>query len=143
VHEGALLEKLPRGSELWIDGGHNPAAGRAISDFFRGHVEAGRPFHIILGLLQNKDAGGYLKPFSGRTATVHTVPVPDHPYHDPAQLAAAARANGLTAFAAADPVSALDWISHHADRTHPPVVLSGGSLYLAGAVLAANGTLPT
>jgi dihydrofolate synthase/folylpolyglutamate synthase len=142
LHEGMLLDKLPRGSELWIDGGHNPAAGRAIADFFRGHVEAGRPFHIILGLLQNKDAGGYLKPFSGRTATVHTVPVPDHPYHEPAQLAAAARANGVTAFPANDPISALDWIAHHADRTHPPVVLIGGSLYLAGMALAANGTMP-
>jgi len=142
LHEGALVDKLPRGSELWIDGGHNPAAGRAISDFFRGHIAAGRPFHIILGLLQNKDAGGFLKPFSGRTATVHTVPVPDHPYHEPAQLAAAARANGLTAFPATDPAAALDWIAHHADRAQPPVVLIGGSLYLAGAMLAANGTLP-
>lgn len=142
LHEGALVEKLPRDSELWIDGGHNPAAGRAISDFFRGHVAAGRPFHIILGLLQNKDAGGYLKPFSGRTVTVHTVPVPDHDFHDPTQLAAAARANGLTAFAAADPLAALDWIAHHADRTAPPIVLIGGSLYLAGSILAANGTIP-
>jgi dihydrofolate synthase/folylpolyglutamate synthase len=142
LQEGALVDKLPRGSELWIDGGHNPAAGRAISDFFRGRVPAGRPFHIILGLLQNKDAGGFLKPFSGRTATVHTVPVPDHEFHVPAQLAVAARANGLTAFPAADPLAALDWIAHHADRAAPPVVLIGGSLYLAGAMLAANGTLP-
>lgn len=142
LHEGDLLKRLPRGSELWVDGGHNPAAGRAISDFFRGHVDAGRPFHIILGLLENKDAGGYLKPFSGRTATVHTVPVPDHPYHEPAQLAAAARANGLAAFPATDPVSALDWITNHADRSQPPVVLIGGSLYLAGSVLTANGTIP-
>jgi dihydrofolate synthase/folylpolyglutamate synthase len=142
LHEGALMDKLPRGSELWIDGGHNPAAGRAISDFFRGHVSAGRPFHIILGLLQNKDAGGFLKPFSGRTATVHTVAVPDHNSHDPAQLAVAARANGLTALPATDPLSALDWIAHHADRASPPVVLIGGSLYLAGAMLAANGTPP-
>ncbi len=142
LHEGALLDRLPRGSELWIDGGHNPAAGRAISDFFRGHVAAGRPFHIILGLLQNKDAGGFLKSFSGRTATVHTVPVPDHPFHEPVQLAAAARANGLTAFAATDPLQALDWIAHHADRANPPVVLIGGSLYLAGAMLAENNTPP-
>lgn len=141
IQAGALLERLPRGSELWIDGGHNPAAARAISDFFRGHVEAGRPFHIILGLLENKDAGGFLKPFSGRTATVHTVPVPDHPHHLPAQLAAAARANGLAALSAADPLAALDWIAHHADRAHPPVVLIAGSLYLAGSMLAANGTI--
>lgn len=142
LHEGPLLGKLPRGSELWIDGGHNPAAGRAISDFFRGHVAAGRPFHIILGLLQNKDAGGFLKSFSGRTATVHTVPVPGHPFHEPTQLTAAARANGLTAFAATDPLQALDWIAHHADRANPPVVLIGGSLYLAGTMLAANNTPP-
>ncbi len=142
LHEGALIDKLPRGSELWIDGGHNPAAARAIFDFFRGHVEAGRPFHIIMGLLENKDAGGFLKPFSGRTATVHTVPVPGHPHHEPAQLAAAARANGLAAFAATDPLAAIDWIAHHADRTQPPVVLIGGSLYLAGTMLAANGTIP-
>ena len=142
LQDGPLLEKLPRGSELWIDGGHNPAAGRAVSDFFRGHVAAGRPFHIILGMLQNKDAGGFLKPFSGRTATVHTVPVPDHPHHEPAQLAIAARANGLTAFAAKDPLHALEWITHHADRAQPPVVLIGGSLYLAGAMLAENNTLP-
>jgi dihydrofolate synthase / folylpolyglutamate synthase len=142
LHEGALLDKLPRGSELWIDGGHNPAAARAIFDFFRGHVDAGRPFHIIMGLLENKDAGGFLKPFSGRTATVHTVPVPGHPYHEPAQLAAAARASGLAAFPATDPLAAIDWISHHADRTQPPVVLIGGSLYLAGSMLAANGTIP-
>lgn len=142
LQTGALVDMLPRGSELWIDGGHNPAAARAISDFFRGHVEAGRPFHIIMGLLENKDAGGFLKPFSGRTATVHTVAIPDHPHHEPGQLAAAARANGLTAFAAADPLAALDWIAHHADRALPPVVLIGGSLYLAGSMLAANGTYP-
>lgn len=142
LHSGPLLEKLPRGSELWIDGGHNPAAARAISDFFRGHVEAGRPFHIILGMLQNKDAGGFLKPFSGRTATVHAVPVPEHPHHAPAQLAAAARASGLTAFAAEDPMHALEWIANHADRALPPIVLIGGSLYLAGAMLAENNTPP-
>jgi len=142
LHEGPLLDRLPRRAELWIDGGHNPAAARAISDFFRGHVPAGRPFHIILGLLENKDAGGFLKSFSGRTATVHAVPVPHHPHHEPAKLASTARANGLAAFAAADPLDALDWIARHADRALPPVVLIGGSLYLAGAMLAANGTFP-
>jgi dihydrofolate synthase/folylpolyglutamate synthase len=139
---GPLLDRLPQGSELWLDGGHNPAAARAIADFFRGHVAADRPFHIILGLLENKDAMGVLKPFGGRTATLHAVPVPGHAHHQPAALAVAARAAGLAGLSAEDPLDALDWIRRHADRTHPPIVLIGGSLYLAGAMLAANGTPP-
>ncbi|HLL59656.1 MAG TPA: folylpolyglutamate synthase/dihydrofolate synthase family protein, partial [Allosphingosinicella sp.] len=39
---GPLRDLLPSGSELWLDGGHNPAAARAIADFFRAHVPAGR-----------------------------------------------------------------------------------------------------
>lgn len=140
--EGPLLSRLPRGSELWLDGGHNPAAARAIADFFRGHVAAARPFHIILGLLENKDPGGVLKPFSGRTATLHAVPVPGHAHHRPASLAASARASGLVGMAAANPPEALDWIARHADRTNPPVVLIVGSLYLAGEMLALNETPP-
>jgi dihydrofolate synthase/folylpolyglutamate synthase len=140
--EGPLLNRLPRGSELWLDGGHNPAAARAIADFFRGHIAAARPFHIILGLLENKDPVGVLKPFSGRTATVHAVPVPGHAHHRPAQLAAAARASGLVGMAAAAPPDALDWIARHADRANPPVVLIAGSLYLAGEMLAFNETPP-
>jgi dihydrofolate synthase/folylpolyglutamate synthase len=140
--EGPLLDHLPPGSELWIDGGHNPAAARSIADFFRGHVPAARPFHIILGLLENKDPAGILKPFSGRTATIHAVPVPGHAHHRPTALAALARGAGLVGLSAADPVQALDWIGRHADRAAPPIVLIAGSLYLAGEVLAFNGTPP-
>jgi len=140
--EGPLVEQLPRGSELWLDGGHNPAAARAVADFFRGHVPAGRPFHIILGLLENKDPAGILKPFSGRTATVHAVPVPGHAHHRPTALAAVARAAGLVGLSAADPVQALDWIARQADRAAPPIVLIAGSLYLAGEMLALNETPP-
>jgi dihydrofolate synthase/folylpolyglutamate synthase len=140
---GTLADILPKGSELWLDGGHNPAAARAVADFFRGHVPSGRPFHIVLGLLANKDMAGVLKPFSNRAATLHAVPVPGHPHHAPAELASAARGAGLTSLAAAGVGAALDWIARHADRDRPPVVLVLGSLYLAGEVLKANGQAPT
>jgi dihydrofolate synthase/folylpolyglutamate synthase len=139
---GPLVAKLPKGSALWLDGGHNPAAARAVADFFRGHVPSDRPFHIVLGLLANKDAAGVLKAFANRGATVHAVPVPGHPHHSPAALAALARAAGLAALAAADVESALSWIARHADRARPPIVLVMGSLYLAGEVLKANGQVP-
>ena len=140
---GPLADILPAGSELWLDGGHNPAAARAVADFFRGHVPSDRPFHIVLGLLANKDMAGVLKPFSNRAATLHAVPVPGHPHHAPADLAAAARGAGLTSMVAADVDPALRWIARHADRGRPPIVLILGSLYLAGEVLRANGQAPT
>ena len=139
---GPIVDLLPRGSELWIDGGHNPSGARSIADFFRGHLASGRPFHLIAGILANKDAAGILKPFAERQTTVHAVPVPDHAHHAPAELAATAEAEGLKAIAAGSAIEAVDWIVRHADRTNPPVVLILGSLYLAGAILADNGPLP-
>jgi dihydrofolate synthase/folylpolyglutamate synthase len=83
---GPLSAPLPRGAELWLDGGHNPGAARAVADYFRSHVPAGRPFHIILGLLESKDAAGVLKPFRNRSVTLHTVPVPAMPTTRPRPL---------------------------------------------------------
>ena len=140
---GPLHALLPAGSELWLDGGHNPAAARAVADFFRAHVPAGRPFHVVFGLLENKDAAGVLKPFRNRAITLHTIPVAGHAHHSPAQLAATAREAGLTAVPAADTEDALGWIARHADRAQPPIVLILGSLYLAGEVLRKNGQAPS
>ena len=139
---GPLHDLLPAGAELWLDGGHNPAAARAVADFFRVHVPAGRPFHIVFGLLANKDLTGVLKPFAGRSGTLHAVPVPGHEHHAPADLAAAARAAGLNGLAASDVAGALGWIARHAERGEQPIVLILGSLYLAGEVLRANGQAP-
>ena len=139
---GPLRDLLPPAAELWLDGGHNPAAARAVADFFRAHVPAGRAFHIVFGLLENKDAAGVLKPFRGRANTLHAIPVPGHAHHSPAALAAAAREDGLKALPAEDVEAALRWIARHADRAEPPIVLILGSLYLAGEVLKANGQAP-
>jgi len=139
---GPVRDLLPKEAELWLDGAHNPAAARAVADHFRGAVPAGRPFHMIFGLLANKDAPGVLHPFRGRSATVHTIPVPGHEHHSPEALAAAARETGFSAMVAADVEDALNWIARHADRERPPIVLIMGSLYLAGEVLKANGEMP-
>jgi dihydrofolate synthase/folylpolyglutamate synthase len=140
--DGPLHALLPPGAQLWLDGGHNPAAARAVADFFRGHVPAGTPLHMVVGLLSTKDAAGVLKPFANRGLTVHAVPVPGHPYHAPADLVATARAAGLSAMPADGVEQALGWIGRHADRAQPPIVLVMGSLYLAGEVLRANGQAP-
>lgn len=141
VTEGPLPALLAPGSELWLDGGHNPAAGRAIADFFHNRIAPGRPFHFILGMLANKDLHGFLEPFAGSDAQIHAVPVQGHAHHDADAVTSIAAALGLRAEAAADAPSALRTIAARDER--PPLVLIGGSLYLAGAVLAANGTPPS
>jgi dihydrofolate synthase / folylpolyglutamate synthase len=139
---GALHDLLPKGSQLWLDGAHNPAAARVIADHFRAHVPAGTPFHIVFGLLENKDAAGVLKPFRDRAVTLHAIPIEGHAHHAPATLAAIAREQGITALAARDAEDALSWIARHADRAAPPIVLILGSLYLAGDILRENGQAP-
>ena len=136
LDKGALVSKLPAGSEVWVDGGHNPAAGRAIADHFRKADDA-RPLHIVLGMLSAKDAAGFIKPFAGRAAHVWTVPIADHAAHSPAELAAMVADVGITATACNSVTEAITALA--AGAPWPPLVLVTGSLYLAGAVLAQNG----
>ena len=135
---GPLAEQAGPASELWLDGGHNPAAARAIADFFRARMGAGRPFQLILGMLANKDVAGFLAPFTGSGAIVHAVPVPGHACHDGGAIIAAAAGAGLAGDAALDVRAALAAIGPDA-----ATVLIGGSLYLAGLVLEDSGLVPT
>jgi len=140
---GALVERLPAGAELWLDGGHNPAAARVVADYFRPRLAGGRPFQIILGLLENKDASGYLSAFRDLQPHLTFVPVPGHPHHPTEVLAMMARTLGLSAGTAETPAEALQRIEGGGTANRAPVVLIAGSLYLAGRVLEANGTPPT
>ena len=136
----ALGALLPRGSELWLDGGHNPAAARALVEAFKRHDLAERPFHLVTGMLPTKDGETFLKAFSGRTTAVWTVPIPDHTHHDAALLAGWARAAGLCAAVAGSVEASLRAIA--AETGAAPVVLIAGSLHLAGCVLAEAGLFP-
>jgi dihydrofolate synthase/folylpolyglutamate synthase len=134
---GPLHARLPVGAEIWLDGGHNEAAAQSVSATLA-QVANGRPAHLILGMLSNKDATGLLAPFAPLAASFTAVPVPGQGHHDPADLAATARALGIPSTATAPDVpTALANI--HAEV---PLVLILGSLYLAGEVLRENDELP-
>ncbi|GAA0325364.1 folylpolyglutamate synthase/dihydrofolate synthase family protein [Sphingomonas oligophenolica] len=142
---GPLTDLLPRGSELWLDGGHNPAAGTSVAtalhDILLGEGRA-RKAKLVLGMLSNKDPAGLLAPFADLADTLHAVPVPNHEHHDPESLAAVARTLGIAADVAPDIHAALSAIAADAGDA-PATVLILGSLYLAGEVLAANGEPPS
>ncbi|CUS45982.1 Dihydrofolate synthase @ Folylpolyglutamate synthase [hydrothermal vent metagenome] len=142
---GPLADLLPPGSELWLDGGHNPAAAATVAATLRQIAFPGigrSEVHLILGMLSNKDPAGLLAPFADLATTLHAVPVPNHEHHSPEALVAIARGLHIAANTATDVPSALADITAAADPAEPPFILILGSLYLAGEVLAANDEAP-
>ena len=93
---GPLMAMLPAGWEVWLDGGHNPAAGEAL-----GVVAAGwqdRPLDLVVGMLNTKDAAGFLRPLAPHARALHAVTIPGEENPLPAAaIAAAARSVGLAA----------------------------------------------
>jgi dihydrofolate synthase/folylpolyglutamate synthase len=138
---GPLLDLLPWGAQLWLDGGHNIAAGEAVAESLRGiKLPVGAPRHLILGMLANKDPRGLIAPIAPLLAGVTAVPVPGHEHHAPADLAHEARELGVATAATAPNIPAA--LAAIPREGVPPLVLILGSLYLAGTVLEANGELP-
>jgi dihydrofolate synthase / folylpolyglutamate synthase len=71
------LAGLPPGSEVWLDGGHNPAGGQMIAQTFADlEDKSPKPMVMIVGMIGSKDARGYLTPFRGLAKRVVSVPVP-------------------------------------------------------------------
>ena len=124
-----------RGSDLWLDGGHNPHAARALADAARSlQARDGRPVALIVGLLARKDAAGVFEALKGVGARVFTTSFASELAADPGVLAGAARSVGVPATACADVSEALAYAL--AGEGPPPHVIICGSLYLAGEVLA-------
>jgi dihydrofolate synthase / folylpolyglutamate synthase len=141
---GTLVARAPADAEIWLDGGHNPGAGLVIAEAMADLEErAPRPLYLVSGMLTTKDPIGFFKPFAGLVKKVFTVPVPSSDAgRDPAELADAATAAGLPAEPAGDVAAALARITADPQELGPPRILIVGSLYLAGTVLAENGTPP-
>jgi dihydrofolate synthase/folylpolyglutamate synthase len=140
---GRLVDLAPAGSELWLDGGHNPDGGRAVAAALADLEErVSRPLVLIVGMLANKDCAGFLSNFTGLARRMIAVPVPGAEKGLTAEAVAdAARAIGLPATSRDNLDEALE-AARKLDLDPPPRILITGSLYLAGEVLRENGTLP-
>ena len=134
LRRGPLLDIAPR-AELWLDGGHNPHAARAIADLLA--AMPARPTHLICGMLNTKDVTGYMAPLARVARSLHAVSIPGQAATlDAAETARTARAAGFTAHEADSPAAALAAITARDPRAR---VLICGSLYLAGEILKENG----
>jgi dihydrofolate synthase / folylpolyglutamate synthase len=141
--QGRLAALSPAGSELWLDGGHNADGGRAIANALADLEErVSRPLVLVVGMLATKDCESFLRNFTGLARRIVAMPIPDQEKSLPAAtIADVAREVGIPAQTCADVESALAAIGRF-QLESPPRILITGSLYLAGAVLSANGTLP-
>jgi dihydrofolate synthase/folylpolyglutamate synthase len=135
---GKLHELAPPDSEIWVDGGHNPAAGevvaRALADL---EERVPCPVHLIVGMLNSKDAGGFLRHFQGLPELTATIRIPGQPNAYGAEdLAAIAYREGI----AANPAASLEAaFAKSRNQARGPVrIMVTGSLYLAGQVLEAH-----
>ncbi|MGA1232725.1 MAG: bifunctional folylpolyglutamate synthase/dihydrofolate synthase [Lutimaribacter sp.] len=131
---GPLFQMNPK-AELWLDGGHNPAAGIALARHLATLPD--RPTHLVCGMLNTKDVGGYLRPLAGIAGSLTAVSIPGEantlPAQETARIAATAGLQADTADSVAQAVARIT-------ATDPEArILICGSLYLAGAILRENG----
>jgi dihydrofolate synthase/folylpolyglutamate synthase len=142
LRNGRLVDLAPSRAEIWLDGGHNEEGGRvlaeAMADF---EDQASRPLVLICGTLGTKDTAGFLRHFNGLAQETLAVPIAgEHAGRTAEEVAGFAQSVGLNAAACQSVEAALRFLAAR-DWPVPPRILIAGSLYLAGLVLEANGTL--
>ena len=131
---GPLVE-VATGAELWLDGGHNAAAGQALGRLLASLPQ--RPTHLVCGMLNTKDISGYLAPLAEQAESLTAISIPGEANTLPAEdTAQAAKTLGLPAQTAE---SALEAVKAITAKSPAARVLICGSLYLAGAILRENG----
>ncbi|WP_417728728.1 bifunctional folylpolyglutamate synthase/dihydrofolate synthase [Roseovarius sp.] len=134
LQTGPLIDAAPH-AEIWLDGGHNPAAGEALAKHLA--TLPPRPTHLICGMLNTKDIGGYLTPLAAHAASLTALSIPGEANTLPADVTAeAARRAGLAASTAETALEAITAITTHCPKAR---ILICGSLYLAGGILRENG----
>jgi dihydrofolate synthase / folylpolyglutamate synthase len=139
---GKLLALAPAGSEVWLDGGHNADGGRTIAAALADLEErVSRPLVLIVGMLATKDAEGFLRNFAGLTRRLLALPIRQQKSLSADAMVEVAGKVGIPADSCESVEAALSQAGRLA-LSPPPRILITGSLYLAGEVLAANGTPP-
>jgi dihydrofolate synthase/folylpolyglutamate synthase len=129
--------ELPEGSEIWLDGGHNAAAGQTLGVFFADLSEKrSTPLYLICGMLKTKDAENFLSPFKGLARHVFGVTREGEENSFSGQdIQAYALKAGMSASSVNTLQDAITGITHSHYGETPPRILICGSLYFAGQVL--------
>lgn len=134
---GPLIDALPPGWELWLDGGHNPHAAEALAHHALGWRD--RPLAAVFGMLSTKDVDGYLGRLAPCFQALRAVAIPGEAASLSAEDAARAAMRHHCPDAGPAPSVAAALADLALRISGPARILICGSLYLAGTVLADNG----
>ncbi len=136
---GPLTTALPPGWQLWLDGAHNRDGAAILAAALAAEP---LPTDLIFGALKSKDAAAFLACLKPQIERLVCITLPDQANAQPAEsLAILAQQQGIAARTAASLTEANEALMQ-APGDRPRRLVIAGSLYLAGAALAANGTLP-
>ena len=141
IKRGPLCALLPEGAELWLDGGHNAAAGRVLADAltsWRDSEDVHHPVYLVSGMLNTKDVSAFFEPFAKNRLVdgVYGIPISGEPASRSGEdVARAARQAGHDAQPADSVETAIEWIVQRTQKARARVLICG-SLYLAGQILA-------
>jgi dihydrofolate synthase / folylpolyglutamate synthase len=141
--QGHVLKLAPKGSEVWLDGGHNLDGGRVLSAAMQ-EIDARnpRPLVMIVGMLATKDSTAFLSNFQPLAEKLYAIGINGQDAARPAaEVAVMAKKCGIPTEVADGLADALARIDDKVWAV-PPRILITGSLYLAGEVLAFDGSLP-
>jgi dihydrofolate synthase/folylpolyglutamate synthase len=127
--DGALVNRLPQGAEIWLDGGHNDDAVPAILAQIRHWQSCGKTVRPVVAMRDNKDGAALIQALGLACDVVYVTHIPQHDYSaDPHVLAQHVRC-----------AQVIDHLTDcYADANSDTVILSCGSLYFVASVLADN-----
>lgn len=135
LSSGALVDLLPAGWELWLDGGHNEGAAEQLAEWMQKQRSR---VHVICGMMATKDAQAFLRPLAPYIETLCAVSIDEEPgCHSPRYLCDISTKIGIRHKLTENIKDSIELI---VSNYKSGIILVCGSLYLAGNTLWQNNT---
>ena len=139
LKKGSLIKKIKKGnqlSEIWLDGGHNEEAGKAVVKTLK-ELPPKRTF-IIIGMLKTKNIKNYLKYFKNAKLEITGIKIPEQQLcYDEVEIINECKKLNLKSFLSYNREDAINNIIEKTKDKSIRIVICG-SLYLAGYILKIN-----
>ncbi len=114
-------------AEIWLDCGHNDSAGEALATQIK---QWGGNIHLVMGMLEKKDASGFLKPLLPLIKSINIVPISSD-----ADTKTKSDINVDTNIQIHEHDSFIEAVKSICSHDKSAMILIAGSVYLAGEVL--------
>lgn len=137
VKSGQLIDMLPDGWKLFLDGAHNPSGAQVLSEWIENNFEKG--IYIIFGITKDKDIEEFLKYIKPHVRLLCAVCVKSEPRSQNAKfIEEKALAVGINSMACDSLSDAISKILNEATCSETENIVVCGSLFLAADFMLEN-----